>query len=64
MSKAARHRINAVVLALLAAHALYWFATGQAADATTTTVSLRAAQAVVGLVGAVWFFGRSRGVSF
>jgi hypothetical protein len=63
MSKTARHRLNALVLALLAGHAVYWFATGQAEGATSLMVALRVAQAVVGAAGAIWFLARSRGAS-
>jgi hypothetical protein len=63
MRKSTRHQINALILALVAAHAVYWFATGQAAVSTTPMVGLRVAQGVLGVVGALWFFSRSRGVS-
>ena len=59
MTRAAGHRINAAVCALVAAHAVYWFATGHAASATTFRVSLVIAQAVLGAVGVVWFWRRS-----
>lgn len=63
MRKSTRHQINALVLALVAAHAVYWFVSGQTAGSTTLMMGLRVAQAVLGVVGALWFFSRSRGVS-
>jgi hypothetical protein len=59
MTRAAGHRINAAICALVAAHAIYWFATGHAASATTFRICLLIAQAVVGAVGVVWFWRRS-----
>ena len=61
MTRAAGHRINAAVCALVAAHAIYWFATGHAATATPFRVALVIAQAVLGAVGVVWFWRRSLG---
>jgi hypothetical protein len=61
MTRAAQHRINSAICALVFAHAIYWFATGHAATATTFRVSLVIAQAVLGIVGIVWFWRRSQG---
>jgi hypothetical protein len=61
MTRAAAHRINAAICALVLAHAIYWFATGHASTATTLRVSLMVAQAALGAVGIVWFWRRSRG---
>jgi hypothetical protein len=61
MTRATQHRINAAICALVLAHAVYWFATGHAATATTFRVSLVVAQAVLGVVGIVWFWRRSLG---
>jgi hypothetical protein len=61
MTRAAGHRINAAVCALVAAHAIYWFATGHAATATTLRVCLVIAQVVLGAFGVVWFWRRSLG---
>jgi hypothetical protein len=61
MTRAAGHRINAAICGLVAAHAIYWFATGHAATATTFRISLVIAQALVGAVGVVWFWRRSIG---
>jgi hypothetical protein len=61
MTRATQHRINAAICALVFAHAIYWFATGHAATATTFRVSLVIAQAALGIVGVVWFWRRSRG---
>lgn len=63
MSKATRHQINALILALVAVHAIYWFVSGQSAGTTTLMVGLRVAQGIVGVVGALWFFSRSRGAA-
>jgi high-affinity Fe2+/Pb2+ permease len=61
MSRATQHRINAAICALVFAHAIYWFVTGHAATATNFRISLVIAQAVVGVVGVVWFWKRARG---
>jgi hypothetical protein len=61
MTRATGHRINAAICALVAAHAIYWFAMGHAATATTLRVSLVIAQVVLGAVGVVWFWWRSLG---
>ena len=63
MSKSLRFLINAAVCLLVGGHAVYWFATGRAELAPDVQIGLRAAQAVVGLAGAIWFFIRSRSVS-
>lgn len=63
VSKTNRHRLNALVLAVFAGHAIYWFVTGQAEGASALMVGLRVAQAGACLAGAVWFFARSRGVT-
>ena len=59
MTRATGHRINAVICALVLAHAIYWFATGHSASATTVRVWLVVAQALLGVVGVVWFWRRS-----
>ena len=59
MTRATQHKINAAICALVFAHAIYWFATGHAATATTFRISLVIAQAVLGVVGIVWFWRRS-----
>jgi hypothetical protein len=61
VTRATQHKINAAICALVLAHAIYWFATGHAATATTFRVSLVVAQAVLGVVGIVWFWRRSLG---
>lgn len=63
MSRRARFIVNAVLCLLVAGHAVYWFATGRAELAPDLQIGLRAAQAVVGFAGAIWFFVRSRSVS-
>jgi uncharacterized membrane protein len=60
MSKAPRHRVNAVVCLLALAYALYWFGTGQMDGAPGWRVVLMAALVVLGLGGAVWFVYRAR----
>jgi hypothetical protein len=61
VTRSTQHRINAAICALVFAHAIYWFATGHAATATTFRVSLVVAQALLGIVGIVWFWRRSVG---
>lgn len=63
MPRTTLHQINALILALVAVHAVYWFVTGQSAGATTLMVGLRVAQGIVGVIGALWFFSRSRGAA-
>jgi len=63
MTKASRHRINAVICLLVLAHAVYLFVTGRLEFATNLRIGLAVAQAVVGLGGAVWFWSRSRGAA-
>ena len=60
MSRSVRYLVNALLLLLVAGHAIWWFATGRARFAPDLTVWLRVAQIVVGLAGALWFYGRSR----
>jgi len=64
MNKATRHRINAVICLLVLAHAIYWYLSGQIEFASPLRKGLLVAQALLGLGGAVWFWNRSRGVSF
>ena len=63
MSRSARYLVNTLLCVLVGAHAIYWFATGQAEFASGMLVSLRVAQAVIGFAGAIWFYSRSRGVA-
>ena len=63
MSRSTRFLVNAALCLLVAAHALYWFATGRAEFASSVRVGLVVAQAVVGFAGAIWFFSRSRGAA-
>jgi hypothetical protein len=60
MSRSTRYLINALVLLVIAGHAVWWFATGRAAAAGDMMVWLRVAQAVVGFAGAIWLYSRSR----
>ena len=59
MSKASRHRVNAVVCLLALAYALYWFATGQMNGAPAWQVGLMGVLVVVGIGGAIWFLYRA-----
>jgi hypothetical protein len=63
MARSTRFVVNAVLCALVGAHAIYWFATGQAASASNVGVGLKVAQGVVGFAGAIWFYSRSRSVA-
>ncbi len=63
MSRSVRFLVNSVLCLLVGGHAVYWFATGRAEFASDTRIALVAAQAVVGLGGAIWFFMRSRSIS-
>jgi hypothetical protein len=63
MSKSVRYLLNALLLVLVGAHAVWWFATGRAAFATDTAVWLRVAQGIAGFAGAIWFYSRSRGAA-
>jgi hypothetical protein len=63
MSRSARFLVNAALLLLVAAHAIYWFAMGRAAFATDLQIGLRVAQGIAGVAGALWFFMRSRSVA-
>ena len=63
MSRSARHLVNALISLAVGAHAVYWFAVGNAEFASTLRIGLVVAQAVVGFAGAVWFYGRSRGAA-
>jgi hypothetical protein len=63
MSKASRHRFNAVVCVLALGYALYWFATGQMNAAPAWRVALMAVLAVLGIGGALWFLHRARGAA-
>jgi hypothetical protein len=60
MSKASRHRVNAVVCLFALAYAIWWFATGQMSTAPTWRVVLMGALALLGVFGAVWFVRRAR----
>jgi hypothetical protein len=63
MTKASRHRINAVICLLVLAHAVYLFLSGRMEFASNLRVGLAVAQVVLGLGGAVWFWSRSRGAT-
>jgi hypothetical protein len=63
MSRSVRYLLNALLLVLVGAHAVWWFATGRAEFATDTAVWLKIAQAIAGFGGAIWFYSRSRSVA-
>ena len=63
MTNSVRHLINAVICALVLVHAVYWLVSGHMETATELRIGLVFAQALLGLVGAIWFWTRSRGVS-
>ena len=63
MTRSARHLINAVICGFVLAHAIYWFASGRVETATEIRIGLVVAQAILGLVGVIWFWSRSRGAS-
>jgi hypothetical protein len=60
VTKSTRHLVNALVLLVIGAHAIYWFAAGNAERATDLVVGLRGAQGVLGFAGALWFYVRAR----
>ena len=63
MSKASRHRVNAVVCLLALVYALYWFGSGQMGQAPAWLVGLMIALAMLGIGGAMWFLRRARGAA-
>jgi hypothetical protein len=63
MTPSARHQINALVCLIVLAHGIYWFASGRMELASSGRVGLAAAEIVVGLIGAVWFWQRARQAS-
>ena len=60
MVRLSTHRVSAVICVLLLARAVYWFGTGRQASASAFEIGLAAAEGVVGLLGAIWFWHRSR----
>jgi hypothetical protein len=63
MTRAARHRINAVICVLVIAYAVYQFATGDMGSWPTLRIWLVGAEAVLGVTGAIWFWRRSLGAA-
>ena len=63
MSRSVRYLLNALLLALIGGHAVYWFAMGRAELASSLDLWLKVGQAIVGFGGAIWFFSRSRGAA-
>ena len=63
MTRGSRFRLNALVCVLLLAHGVYWLASGRLEGATNFRLGLSIAEVVIGIVGAAWFWNRSRGVS-
>lgn len=60
MRASPRHYVNALVCAIVLAHAIYLFAAGRLETATALRTSLAIAQAVLGAIGVVWFLARAR----
>lgn len=60
MSRSGRYLFNTFVCVLVAAHAVYWIATGRLEGATNVRFALWVAQLAVGVIGAVWFANRAR----
>ena len=63
MSRAMRYRINAGVCVLVLAYAAYQFAAGDVAVWPALRVFLVSAEAVLGVIGAIWFWRRSLGAA-
>ena len=63
MSRSSRYLLNALLLILVGAHAIWWFATGRAEFASDMAIWLRVAQGILGFAGAIWFYSRSRGAA-
>ena len=61
-TRATRHRINAVICVLVLVYAIYQYATG-AAGSGGLRAWLVGAEAVLGVLGAIWFWRRSVGAS-
>jgi O-antigen/teichoic acid export membrane protein len=62
MTRATRHRSNAAICVLVLVYAFYQFATG-AADSGGLSAWLVGAEAVLGVIGAIWFWRRSLGAA-
>ena len=63
MSRAMRYRINALICVLVLAYAAYQLATGDLTSWPTLRIWLVAAEAVLGVIGALWFSRRSLGAA-
>lgn len=59
MTRSARYLFNAFVCLLVAAHAVYWYATGRIEGATTMRVALWVGQLALGCIGIAWFLRRA-----
>jgi hypothetical protein len=56
------YRINAALCVLVIVHAVYRFV-ARSELVTNLWIGLVVAEAILGLIGAVWFWNRSRGAS-
>jgi hypothetical protein len=63
MTRVARHRFNALICLLAPGHAIYWFASGRLAQASSLWMAFVGFEAVAGLAAAAWFLSRSRGAA-
>ena len=59
MTRSARHRINAGIALLVLAHAIYRFVADDMQLGGGLHAASIVAEAVIGIVGAVWFWFRS-----
>ena len=59
MTRPTRHRINAAICVLVFAYAVYQFATGDIRSGSQLQAWLIGAEAVLGVIGAIWFWRRS-----
>jgi hypothetical protein len=62
MTRATRYRINAAICVLVLAYAIYQFAIGEASG-NPLRPWLVGAEAVLGIIGAIWFWRRSIGAA-
>ena len=63
MTRPTRHRINAAICVAVLLYAIYQFATGDVSAGGPLRPWLVGAEAVLGAVGAIWFWRRSLGAA-
>ena len=63
MTRPTRHRINAAICGLVLIYAVYQFASGEASAGGSLRVWLVGAEAVLGVIGVIWFWRRSLGAA-